>query len=41
MNRAISAGGKLLSDVEERNWGDRAGYVADLDGHVVVFATKT
>ena len=27
MNRAVIAGGRLLSKVEERNWGDKAGYV--------------
>lgn len=41
VERAIVAGGKLLSGVEPRNWGDRAGYVADLDGHVVAFAAKS
>lgn len=40
INRAIAAGGRLLSAVELRNWGDRAGYVSDLDGHVVAFAVK-
>lgn len=38
--RSIAAGGTLLSGVELRNWGDYAGYVADLDGHVVAFAAK-
>lgn len=40
MERAMAAGGRFLSGVEARNWGDRAGYVADLDGHVVAFATE-
>lgn len=40
MDRAISAGGRLLSKVEPRNWGDRVGYIADLDGHVLALATK-
>lgn len=40
ISRAINAGGKLLSEVSVRNWGDRAGYIADLDGHVVAFAIK-
>lgn len=38
MDRAESVGAKVLSKVEERNWGDIAGYVADPDGHVVAFA---
>lgn len=36
--RALDAGGKLLSPVENRNWGARAGYFADPDGHVVAFS---
>lgn len=39
--RAVEAGAKLLSPLEPRNWGDHAGYVADLDGHVLAFATKS
>lgn len=38
LTRAEAAGGKLLSKYQARNWGDMAGYVADPDGHVVVFA---
>lgn len=38
--RAENAGGRLLSPLEERNWGDKAGYIADLDGHVVAFASR-
>lgn len=41
LNRAMSAGGRLLSPLEPRNWGDTAAYVADLDGHVVAFASRT
>lgn len=40
LEKALMAGAKLLSKVEARNWGDRAGYVADLDGHVIAFASK-
>lgn len=40
IERAIAAGGKLVSPMEARNWGDRAGYVADPDGHVLAFAEK-
>lgn len=36
--RAISAGGRELSPILQRDWGDVAGYIADLDGHVVAFA---
>ncbi len=37
--RAIDHGATVLSPIEERSWGDRAGYVADPDGHVLAFAT--
>ena len=40
MARAEDAGGRLLSAVETRDWGDRAGYVADPDGHVIAFAAR-
>lgn len=36
--RAVAAGGRLLSAMEHRGWGDDAGYCADLDGHVLAFA---
>ncbi len=38
MSRAANAGARILSPLEERNWGDRAGYVQDFDGHVIAFA---
>lgn len=38
--RAISKGAMLLDEVKPRNWGDRAGYVADTDGHVLAFAER-
>lgn len=37
---AIRAGAKVVSEIAERNWGDRVGYLADLDGHVVALAGK-
>lgn len=40
-DRLVAAGGRLLSPVQARNWGDDAGYGADPDGHVVAFARKT
>jgi uncharacterized glyoxalase superfamily protein PhnB len=40
IERALAAGAKLVNPLGDRDWGDRAGYVADLDGHVVVFATS-
>jgi len=40
MDRALEAGGILLSPLQKRNWGDTTGYVADLDGHVLAFAEE-
>jgi catechol 2,3-dioxygenase-like lactoylglutathione lyase family enzyme len=39
--RALEAGGRELSPVQDRNWGDRAGYVLDPDQHVLAFASQT
>lgn len=36
--RLVAAGATALSAPADRDWGDRAGYVADPDGHVVVVA---
>lgn len=32
---------KIISKIEERNWGDTAFYFVDLDNHVIAFAEKT
>ncbi len=37
---AIQAGAKVISKIAERNWGDRVGYLADPDGHVIALAEK-
>jgi uncharacterized protein len=39
LDRAQSAGGRLLSALAAREWGHQAGYVGDPDGHVLAFAT--
>ncbi len=36
--RGLAAGGRELSSVQMRDWGDIAGYFLDPDGHVVAFA---
>lgn len=41
IDRAIKLGAKLLSPIADRNWGDRAGYIMDSDGHIIAFAAKT
>jgi catechol 2,3-dioxygenase-like lactoylglutathione lyase family enzyme len=38
--RAIESGAIELSDFEIRDWGDRAVYSLDPDGHVLAFAEK-
>jgi len=39
--RALEAGGRELSPVAPRDWGHRASYALDLDGHVVAFAAPS
>jgi predicted enzyme related to lactoylglutathione lyase len=38
--RVCAAGGRLLSPLAPRPWGDEAAYFADLDGNVVVVARR-
>ncbi|MDY0077007.1 MAG: lactoylglutathione lyase [Bacteroidales bacterium] len=38
IQRGIQLGGKAISDLKSRNWGDTVGYIADLDGHIIAFA---
>ncbi|MGE0172604.1 MAG: VOC family protein [Oligoflexales bacterium] len=37
--RAVNLGAKVLSPILERDWGERAGYVLDSDGHVLAFSS--
>lgn len=36
--RALSLGASILSEVSERDWGQKVGYCLDMDGHVLAFA---
>lgn len=36
--RAKRAGAIEVSPIQNRDWGDRAGYLADADGHIIAFA---
>nr|WP_300144251.1 VOC family protein [Propionicimonas sp.] len=36
--RAATAGGRLLSDLAPRSWGETVGYALDPDGHVLAVA---
>lgn len=40
MQHALDAGAAEVSPLEPRAWGDRAGYLADPDGHIIAFAQK-
>ncbi len=37
---AIKLGAKNVSNIAERNWGEKVGYIADFDGHILAFAEK-
>lgn len=38
-NKAIKSGARELSPIQDRDWGERAGYVMDFDGHVLAFSS--
>ena len=38
IQRTLKAGGQLISEFQNRDWGDKVGYVADLDGHILALA---
>lgn len=40
IERGLSLGAKLISEMQNRDWGDRVGYIADPDGHIIAFAEK-
>ncbi|OAD90240.1 hypothetical protein A7A78_06755 [Aequorivita soesokkakensis] len=37
----IQSGGKNISELQARDWGDIVGYIADPDGHIIAFAKTT
>lgn len=37
---ALASGARLISPIDDRNWGDKACYFADPDGHILAFAQK-
>ena len=39
-NRAIENGAREISKIQDRDWGDSVGYVADFDGHIIAFAKR-
>lgn len=40
INKGIQLGGKEISKLSDRDWGDKVGYFSDLDGHIIAFAEK-
>ena len=40
IDRALASGGRLLSPLSARAWGDVVGYVLDPDGHVLAIAAE-
>jgi catechol 2,3-dioxygenase-like lactoylglutathione lyase family enzyme len=40
LDRAVKAGGRIVSALSPRDWGDRAGYFFDPDGHLLAFACR-
>ncbi len=39
-NKAIQAGATEISPIQDRDWGDSVGYLADFDGHIIAFAKR-
>jgi len=39
-DNAMKIGAKLISPIEDRDWGDSACYFTDLDGHIIAFAQR-
>jgi uncharacterized glyoxalase superfamily protein PhnB len=37
---ALSLGAKKVSEIQDRDWGDKVGYVADFDGNIIAFAQR-
>jgi predicted enzyme related to lactoylglutathione lyase len=40
IERLAESGGKLISNLELRSWGEEAAYGSDPDGHIIAFAKK-
>lgn len=35
MKRGIKLGGNIIDELRNRDWGDKVGYISDLDGHII------
>lgn len=40
IKRGVELGGIEISKLQNRDWGDKVGYISDLDGHILGFAKK-
>ena len=38
--RGLKLGALSISPMQQRDWGDKVGYIADADGHVIAFAEE-
>jgi len=38
IERGLRLGGKEISELQTRDWGDVVGYISDPDGHIIAFA---
>ncbi|BDD10817.1 hypothetical protein FUAX_32490 [Fulvitalea axinellae] len=37
LERGIKFGGNKIDDLKDRDWGDKVGYISDIDGHIIAF----
>ncbi len=40
MAMGIQLGGKEIDEFKSRDWGDKVGYISDLDGHIIAFVEE-
>ncbi len=40
VERLVASGGKLISNLELRSWGEETAYGSDPDGHIIAFAKE-
>lgn len=40
IERGMELGGKMISKLQLRNWGDEVAYISDIDGHILAFKQK-
>jgi uncharacterized glyoxalase superfamily protein PhnB len=38
IQRGLDLGAKEINPFQQRDWGDKVGYISDLDGHIIAFA---